>query len=169
MTRTGVPFEALSHQKCMDRLCELIDLPALRAEHAVLRQRGVYRGIGFASFVERTATNSADSAHIRKATAQDGITLTSIRRARSDALSGSPTRAREHTRSSPRSLPKAWASCPRPSASSRATARPRHMGPACALHAERRSAASWRCRLLANFEGRLVASRAILCRCLQTC
>ena len=75
VTRTGVPLEALSHQKCLDRLCELIDLPALRAEHAELRLRGVYRGIGFACFVERTATNAAESAHIRKATAQDGITL----------------------------------------------------------------------------------------------
>lgn len=74
-TRTGVPLEALSHQKCLNRLCELIDLPALRAEHAELRARGVYRGIGFACFVERTATNSPVSAHIRKATSQDGITL----------------------------------------------------------------------------------------------
>ncbi|CAN7720649.1 xanthine dehydrogenase family protein molybdopterin-binding subunit [Variovorax sp. LjRoot290] len=75
VTRTGVPLEALSHQKCLSRLCELIDLPALRAEHAALRVRGIYRGIGFACFVERTATNAPTSAHIRKATAQDGITL----------------------------------------------------------------------------------------------
>lgn len=74
-TRTGVPLEALSHEKCLNRLCELVDLPALRAEHAELRGRGVYRGIGFSCFVERTATNSPNSAEIRKATSQDGITL----------------------------------------------------------------------------------------------
>lgn len=74
-TRSGVDLEALSHQKCMSRLLELIDLPKLREEHAALRQHGIFRGIGFASFIERTATNAPSSAHIRKATAQDGITL----------------------------------------------------------------------------------------------
>jgi aerobic carbon-monoxide dehydrogenase large subunit len=74
-TRTGVPLDALSHEKCLDRLCELIDLPAIRREHVVLRDRGIYRGIGFSCFVERTATNSPNSAEIRKATSQDGITL----------------------------------------------------------------------------------------------
>jgi CO/xanthine dehydrogenase Mo-binding subunit len=74
-TRTGVDLEALSHQKCMGRLLELIDLPRLRAENEALRRQGVFRGIGFATFVERTATASASAAHLRKATWQDGITL----------------------------------------------------------------------------------------------
>jgi carbon-monoxide dehydrogenase large subunit len=74
-TRTGVDLTALSHQKCLQRLQELLDLPGLRAEHERLRATGVYRGIGLCTFVERTATNSASSAHVRKATAQDGITL----------------------------------------------------------------------------------------------
>lgn len=75
-TRTGVNLEALSHQKCMRRLLELIDLPKLRAEHAALRAQRIFRGIGFATFVERTATNVPSAMHIRKQTAQDGITLT---------------------------------------------------------------------------------------------
>jgi carbon-monoxide dehydrogenase large subunit len=74
-TRTGVDLEALSHQKCMERLLELLDLPKLRAENEALRQRGIFRGIGFATFVERTATAAPSAAHIRKATWQDGITL----------------------------------------------------------------------------------------------
>ena len=51
-TRTGVNLEALSHQKCMTRLLELIDLPKLRAQHTALRAQRIFRGIGFASFVE---------------------------------------------------------------------------------------------------------------------
>jgi aerobic carbon-monoxide dehydrogenase large subunit len=74
-TRTGVDLEALSHQKCTMKLLELIDLPKLRMEHTALRAQGIFRGIGFATFVERTATNAPSAAHIRKATAQDGITL----------------------------------------------------------------------------------------------
>jgi carbon-monoxide dehydrogenase large subunit len=75
-TRTGIDLDALSHQKCMLKLLQIIDLPALRAENATLRASNIHRGIGFASFVERTATNAPSNAHIRKATAQDGITLT---------------------------------------------------------------------------------------------
>ena len=75
-TRTGVPLNALSHQKCMRRLLELVDLPKLRAEQTALRAENIYRGIGFASFVERTATNAPSAMHIRKQTAQDAITLT---------------------------------------------------------------------------------------------
>ncbi|MBR1231747.1 xanthine dehydrogenase family protein molybdopterin-binding subunit [Bradyrhizobium sp. AUGA SZCCT0182] len=75
-TRTGVDLDALSHEKCMNRLLELVELPTLRAENARLRNEGIYRGFGFATFVERTATNAPMSAHIRKATAQDGVTLT---------------------------------------------------------------------------------------------
>ena len=74
-TRTGVDLDALSHEKCLRRLLELIDVESLRGEHAALRQQGTYRGIGFAAFVERTATSNPMAMHIRKATAQDGITL----------------------------------------------------------------------------------------------
>ncbi|MGX9391408.1 xanthine dehydrogenase family protein molybdopterin-binding subunit [Nitrobacteraceae bacterium UC4446_H13] len=49
---TGYKFEALSHHACLTRLCEIMAYDRLRAEQAELRQRGIYRGIGIASFVE---------------------------------------------------------------------------------------------------------------------
>lgn len=49
---TGYKFEALSHQASLAKLKALMDYDALRAEQAVLRGRGVHRGIGIASFVE---------------------------------------------------------------------------------------------------------------------
>ncbi len=50
----GMTFEGLSHEACLDQLMALIDYPALRAEQAALRQQGIYRGIGIASFIELT-------------------------------------------------------------------------------------------------------------------
>lgn len=49
---TGYKFEALSHQESLTRLKALMNYDALRAEQAALRQRGIHRGIGIASFVE---------------------------------------------------------------------------------------------------------------------
>ncbi|WP_298922531.1 molybdopterin cofactor-binding domain-containing protein, partial [uncultured Bosea sp.] len=49
---TGYQFEALSHRKSLARLKTLMGYDALRAEQAALRQRGIHRGIGIASFVE---------------------------------------------------------------------------------------------------------------------
>ena len=51
----GVRFEALSHQACLDELLGLMDIAALRRERDELRERGTYRGIGLAAFVENTA------------------------------------------------------------------------------------------------------------------
>ncbi len=51
---TGYRFEKLSHEKSLRRLRELMDYDALRREQAQLRGRGVYRGIGLATFVEIT-------------------------------------------------------------------------------------------------------------------
>ncbi len=50
----GMTFEGLSHEACLDQLMALIHYPELRAEQAALRQRGIYRGIGLASFIELT-------------------------------------------------------------------------------------------------------------------
>ena len=50
----GMKFEGLSHVKSLGRLMEMIDYPKLRAEQEEMRQRGIYRGIGFASFIELT-------------------------------------------------------------------------------------------------------------------
>lgn len=51
---SGLKFEALSHHASLDKLLAMIDLPALRAEQAEARERGVYRGLGLASFIEIT-------------------------------------------------------------------------------------------------------------------
>jgi carbon-monoxide dehydrogenase large subunit len=56
---TGYRFEALSHQVCLKRLHEMMNYDALRAEQADLRKRGVYRGIGIATFIEITNPSPA--------------------------------------------------------------------------------------------------------------
>jgi aerobic carbon-monoxide dehydrogenase large subunit len=72
----GYRFEALSHQVCLRRLRDMMDYDALRAEQTALRQRGVHRGIGIASFVEITNPGPAfygvGGARI---SSQDGATL----------------------------------------------------------------------------------------------
>ena len=72
----GIKLEALSHQACLDKLETLMDYPALRAEQAALRQRGIYRGIGLAVLVELTNPGAAfygvGGARI---SAQDGATI----------------------------------------------------------------------------------------------
>jgi carbon-monoxide dehydrogenase large subunit len=50
----GMKFEGLSHIASLDKLLAMIDYPALRAEQDRLRGQGIYRGIGFASFIELT-------------------------------------------------------------------------------------------------------------------
>ena len=52
---TGFSFEFMSLGECLDKLEELVDIPALRAERDSLRAGGVYRGIGIATFAETTA------------------------------------------------------------------------------------------------------------------
>jgi aerobic carbon-monoxide dehydrogenase large subunit len=73
---SGIKFERLSHHACFDKLMELMDYKALRAEQASLRKQGVYRGIGLASIIEVTSPSPAfygvGGARI---SAQDGATL----------------------------------------------------------------------------------------------
>ncbi|GGA15252.1 xanthine dehydrogenase family protein molybdopterin-binding subunit [Neptunicoccus cionae] len=47
-------FEGLSHHQSMDKLVELMDYDALRADQAEARKKGIYRGIGIAAFIELT-------------------------------------------------------------------------------------------------------------------
>lgn len=47
-------FEGLSHHASMDKLMEMMDYDALRADQAEARKKGKYRGIGIASFIELT-------------------------------------------------------------------------------------------------------------------
>jgi carbon-monoxide dehydrogenase large subunit len=46
----------LSHHTCLDRMVEMVDLPRLRAWIAQMREQGRVLGLGFASFVEFTAS-----------------------------------------------------------------------------------------------------------------
>ena len=56
---SGIVLESLSHQQCIARLEQMIDLPALRREQQELRKRGIYRGIGFAVLIELTNPGAA--------------------------------------------------------------------------------------------------------------
>jgi len=55
----GLVFERLSHHQALDKLLAMMDYKKLRAEQAALRQRGIYRGIGLASFIEVTNPSAA--------------------------------------------------------------------------------------------------------------
>ncbi|MFS8038594.1 xanthine dehydrogenase family protein molybdopterin-binding subunit [Xanthobacter sp. AM11] len=74
---TGYWFEKLSHEACLARLKALMDYERLRAEQEELRRRGIWRGIGLATFVEITNPTPAfygiGGARI---SAQDGAVLT---------------------------------------------------------------------------------------------
>jgi carbon-monoxide dehydrogenase large subunit len=53
-TLAGPLFEVMSHHRCLDEITRLMDYLALREKQAALREKGVYRGIGFASMIEIT-------------------------------------------------------------------------------------------------------------------
>jgi carbon-monoxide dehydrogenase large subunit len=73
---SGLKFEGLSHHASLDKILKMMDYQTLRAEQAKLRERGVHRGIGFASFIEVTNPSAAfygvGGARI---SSQDGATL----------------------------------------------------------------------------------------------
>lgn len=72
----GLPYENLSHHASLEKLLQLMDYDGLRAEQAELRKRGIYRGIGLASFIEVTNPSAAfygiGGARI---SSQDGCTI----------------------------------------------------------------------------------------------
>lgn len=51
----GLVYDGLSLVACHDKLLDLMDYRALRADQAAARARGVWRGIGLSTFVEVTA------------------------------------------------------------------------------------------------------------------
>ena len=73
---SGIVFESLSHHKSLDKLLGMMNYDALREEQAALRKKGVYRGIGLASFIELTNPSAmfygVGGARI---SAQDGCTI----------------------------------------------------------------------------------------------
>lgn len=75
-TLSGVPLTPLSLTECLDNLLEMMDYAELRREQDSLRARGIWRGIGLATFVELTAVGGAyyGPAQARVST-QDGATV----------------------------------------------------------------------------------------------
>ena len=73
---SGIKFEKLSHHASLDKILAMMEYGKLRAEQKALRARGVYRGIGLASFIEVTNPSAAfygvGGARI---SSQDGATL----------------------------------------------------------------------------------------------
>jgi CO/xanthine dehydrogenase Mo-binding subunit len=55
LTPSGQKLETVSFHECLEKLVRLMSYDALRKEQAELRRRGVYRGIGIATFCEQTA------------------------------------------------------------------------------------------------------------------
>src|SRR6202022_2108506 len=55
----GLKFEKLSHHASLDKLLQMMNYDGLRAEQAALRRRGIFRGIGFAAFIEVTNPSAA--------------------------------------------------------------------------------------------------------------
>jgi carbon-monoxide dehydrogenase large subunit len=73
---SGIKLEVLSHEQCLEKIEALMDYPALLAEQKALRERGIYRGIGFAALIELTNPSAAfygvGGARI---SSQDGATM----------------------------------------------------------------------------------------------
>jgi carbon-monoxide dehydrogenase large subunit len=76
VSAAGLKFEGLSHHASLDKILKMMDYDKLRAEQAHFRERGIHRGIGFASFIEVTNPSAAfygvGGARI---SSQDGATL----------------------------------------------------------------------------------------------
>ena len=54
MTASGQPVYDLSHQGCLEKLVRVMEYDGLRQEQAALREKGVIRGIGIATFIKGT-------------------------------------------------------------------------------------------------------------------
>jgi carbon-monoxide dehydrogenase large subunit len=71
MTLTGIPLEDITPSECLDKLLEVIDIPAFRAEQADARLRGQHSGLGIAVYIEPTgaagqiAPMTGETAHLR--------------------------------------------------------------------------------------------------------
>jgi aerobic carbon-monoxide dehydrogenase large subunit len=73
---SGIKFEKLSHHETLAHIDALMNYAGLRAEQERLRKQGIYRGIGFASFVEVTNPSAAFyGVGGAKISAQDGATM----------------------------------------------------------------------------------------------
>ena len=72
----GARLDNVSLHRCLDRLVENMQYEKLRTEQAALRKKGVYRGIGLATFIEQTAYGpSYYGPSEAPVSVQDGCTL----------------------------------------------------------------------------------------------
>ena len=55
----GLKYEKLSHHESLAHLDSMMNYAGLRAEQKKLREQGIYRGIGFATFIEVTNPSAA--------------------------------------------------------------------------------------------------------------
>ncbi len=55
VTAAGIAVKDMSHQRCLEALVERMDYAGLRERQAALREQGIHRGIGIASFIKGTA------------------------------------------------------------------------------------------------------------------
>ena len=60
---SGATFEKLSQHESLELLIKTMGYDALRTEQAALREKGVYRGIGLAMFIENSMSSSATAFH----------------------------------------------------------------------------------------------------------
>lgn len=73
---SGIKYEALSNHEALAHLDSMMNYAGLRAEQERLRKQGIYRGIGFATFVEVTNPSAAFyGVGGAKISAQDGATV----------------------------------------------------------------------------------------------
>src|SRR3984893_5695011 len=73
---SGIKFEKLSHHAALEKLAKMMGYEKLRAEQAALRIKKIYRGLGFASFIEVTNPSAAFyGVGGAKISAQDGATV----------------------------------------------------------------------------------------------
>ncbi|MEI7427590.1 MAG: xanthine dehydrogenase family protein molybdopterin-binding subunit [Betaproteobacteria bacterium] len=56
---SGIKLEVLSHEQCLAKIEDLMDYKSLLAEQKSLREKGIYRGIGFATLIELTNPSPA--------------------------------------------------------------------------------------------------------------
>src|SRR6202163_1119048 len=73
---SGIKFEKLSHHASLEKLAKMMGYEKLRAEQAEFRKKKIYRGLGFASFIEVTNPSAAFyGVGGAKISAQDGATV----------------------------------------------------------------------------------------------
>jgi carbon-monoxide dehydrogenase large subunit len=73
---SGLRFEQLSHHASLNKLLGMMDYEGLRTQQAALRENGIHRGIGIASFIEVTNPSAAFyGVGGAKISSQDGVAV----------------------------------------------------------------------------------------------